>query len=150
MSDKARDRIIQIRYVKMLPSDGLVEVKASNTFSGEPPYEWHMMPALYDDHLKRIFYRLDLLSNCANMKLDAPVIKFHLGYLDKVLDAMWAEVDKAENEGKMNPDWRSEILDMWLSIEGKIGRHNPEAVAEYIKKNGLDQLTSDPTEIGMS
>jgi hypothetical protein len=48
----------------------------------------------------------------------------------------------------MNPDWCSEVLDMWLSIEGRVGRHDPLSVSTFIRNNDVEDLKSDPFEIG--
>jgi hypothetical protein len=152
MSESKKRKIVQIRYTLMDPSDGLIKIKAENILSNQGSYPWATMPALYDDHLRRIIYRLDLLCECANVKGDAAynrIIYKNLEYLDKVLDDMWGEVEKADKEGNMNADWRCGILDMWLLIEGRVGKHDPESVIDYIKINGSEDLKSDPIEIGM-
>jgi hypothetical protein len=149
-----KNKIIQIQYSVKNSTKGLVDITAINTFESSPkPYDVTKMPLSYEEHLRRVFYRLELLSACAEWKGDSQitnVISSNLGYLDKIIVAMEDEAEAAalvEKEEEYNLDWRCGVFDAWLSIEGRVGRHDPESVSQYIKEGG-EELSSDAFEIG--
>jgi hypothetical protein len=144
------NNIRQIQYHLKSVHDNLIDIGAENVFANEE-YPWRVMPQMYEDHLKLILYRLRLLSHCADVEGAqdyVQTIRQNLQYLDKVLDAIWDEGSAAVEANIMNPDWRSEVLDMWLSIEGRVGRHDPLSVSTFIRNNDVEDLKSDPFEIG--
>jgi hypothetical protein len=154
MSKKEKDRIVQIQFFT-IPDKGMTLIKAMNTFLNkdhdDSEYDWRRMPLVYEKYLDIIFYRLELLSRCAESNYDADfnrVIRKNLGYLNKILDAIFKQANREMEGDRMNADWRCNVLDMWLSIEGRVGRHDPQSVANYIEEHGSDDLRSDPFEIG--
>ena len=155
ISDRKVNEIIQIQYHIESTNNNMTNINVENVFvnTGDDNkiYHWAVLPQMYEDHLKIVFYRLQLLSHCAETKLDhdlAQTIRCNLNYLNNVLDAMWIEASKAVNAKLMSSDWRSEVFDMWLSIEGRVGRHDPKSVSAFTRKNGLEELSADPFEIG--
>jgi hypothetical protein len=109
------------------------------------------MPQIYNKHLRRLFYRLDLLCMCYDSYPSEEftcILRKNLGYLDAVLDAVWDESFKAKEGGCLNADWRSETLDKWLAIEWKVGHHDPEAIGAFLKDHDPSELTCNPLELG--
>jgi len=157
LSDRKWDEICQIPYYLGPASDGLMEIRAKNVFMNpalpEADYAWSKMPESYRDYMKLIFFRLELLSFCAGVKGNSrynEVMQKNLGFLDKVLDIHWELADEAIQEGNMNADWRSEVIDMWLSIEARVGNHEPDTVDAFIEMRRDVDIKGDIFEIGKS
>jgi len=154
----ALGNIRQIRYfinVTSPPRKGFVDVWSINIFSPkDKPLEghWRWFPAAYTDHLKRIFYRFNVYFrvlddfNWGKRPQELNALKIYIGYLDKVLDAIWDEVRVAAENNTLNSTWRSTIFDKWLQIECLIGRHDADSLDAYKKAGKLFQ--DDPMELG--
>jgi hypothetical protein len=153
ITDRQITNIVQIRYFvkEKANGDSFIDVWARNIFLKDDDeskiYFWAKMPLVYENHLKRAFYRLDLLSYFAQWEGGddefKTTIKENLVYLDYVLDETW----KAAARANMHADWRSDVFDMWLSIEGRVGHHDPDSVHGFIEENGLSDLEEDAFEI---
>lgn len=150
-------RIRQIRYfinTNTPQRKGFIDVWSVNIYSkGQQDINhWRWLPAVYTDHLRRIFYRFNIyfsVLDCVKWgkrPQDLNALKIHISYLDKVLDEIWDEVRIAGEDDKLIPTWRSAVFDEWLRIEFLVGRHDPDALNAY-KKAGKT-LEEDPMELG--
>lgn len=146
--------IQQIQYFladKPTSIEGVTAVWAENIFAKEADqYHWRHMPSTYDNHLRLMFYRMELFFRCMNSgDLDADAtntIKKNIAFLDSVLDQVWDEALEAQE--RMNADWQSTTLNAWLVAEWNIGLHSPGAIRKFIADNGASALTLDAFELG--
>lgn len=148
----------------MTVSSKVVFDNKSNTYDKyEDPVYRATLPAAYRKHIARVIHRLDLYilvyvhlakSQVHNSWTDGKEInaalRKYIEYTDKVLDKIWDESAKAEKDLTLTPEWHSQTLDEWLTVEFFVQRHNPEAFEEYAKDiQRLADLQNNPFELGM-
>lgn len=109
------------------------------------------LPLTLKHHFSLFLYRLDLLSFCACWDGATIEVRMNAKYLAMVLDRIWEEAlqERHEYNEDISMDWRSETMDVWLCIEGRVGRHDPDSVEAYIEKEGIEELLSNPLLFGM-
>jgi hypothetical protein len=152
--------ILQIEFFsqpqKMLNS-GLIDIWSFNNLlksSADNPYHWRLMPTTYTAHLRRVFFRLELLKHAVlNAKGDTEMkyhVQRHLVHLDMTLDQVWEEARIAINCDQMTNEWRSPTMDQWLLIEYYVQRHNPFDVENFREEepDNHDKLKADPFQLG--
>lgn len=160
MKKREKDAITQIGYYfndeDEHDESGLDTVWAENKLldkkknPDEADYIYERVPSHYRPYLNIIFHRLDLLSYCADTAGPPDIILYNLEYLNAVLDGFWSEVAvKRSSRGGMDAEWRSEIMDTWLCIEGRVLMHEPKAVRKFINDASMEDLISDAFTIGM-
>ena len=156
----------QIRYiidkVTATKRSGLVNIWAYNTEArGREPYDWRWLPEVYREHILRLNYRFDLYMSILDhlvllKKTDTVAVevmetlKKYVAYLENVMDAIWEEVHNAENKDQLTPGWRSSHLDLWLTKEFHIGRHDQTAVTHFRTASDDGDLNDDALELGKS
>jgi hypothetical protein len=152
----------QIRYIinhkTKTKQSGLVNVWAYNTMGGEP-YDWRWVPKAYTEHLLRLNYRFDLYMTILDKLIlkkgkdtvaaeVMETLKKYVSYLENVMDAIWAEVRDAELEDQLTPGWRSSHLNLWLTKEYHIGRHDQMTVMHFRTVSDNINLNDDALELG--
>lgn len=141
---------------------GLVDVWAHNVF-GKTKGHWRWFPAIYTDHLPRIFYQLGLyieildffaLNRSQSTPSALTELKIYISYIDKVLDDIWEEARVADRDDVLTATWRCPTLDKWLVIEHTIGRHDEASIVDAYTGWKVDQMgpfmKGNPMELGKS
>jgi hypothetical protein len=113
------DRAIQVRYKLVQGNDELCTVTAQNTWRGEEPYVWRMVPSFLRVILQQIFWRKSVRASlytegCKNMDL-----KWYLHYLELTLDAMWEMGSDPANITEIPT-----ILRQWMTSDCMVGPHS--------------------------
>jgi hypothetical protein len=140
---------------------GLIDVWSENIL-GKTAAHWRWFPAVYTDHLQRIFYRLGLyfevLDSLVSHRASATSVairelKIYINYIDKVLDDVWEETRLADDSNLLTATWRSPAFDKWLVKEYVVGRHDGnslgDASAEWDASQSGPFLGENPMELGM-
>ena len=135
--------IYQIKYSLMAdgPNNEFTQVFANNILSRDPPYTWVQVPNHYVLWLDILFSWLSMWEWLIRNLSRGPAliaVKKYLAYLDRTLDAFFAEVQA--NAEDMTPDWSSRILDYFLCKEYHIGRHSTQRVQEWLRENDPNLL----------
>lgn len=121
------DEIVQIEYIiRHSPDPHLITVYGFNNRSNGDPYFWCRMPIRYDNSLRRILYKLELLKLVSNHpeieRIHTTSVLKYLAHVDKTLDRIWFEAMEADSGNVLTVDWRAPTLERWLLVEGNVQR----------------------------
>jgi hypothetical protein len=158
--NKIRQIVYRIETDGPAKRKGLIDVWADNVFAKSTGH-WRWFPAVYSDHLLRIFYRLGLyfeildflaLNRSASKSAAITELKIYINYIDKVLDDIWEETRIADQDNTLTATWRCPTLERWLLKEHTIGRHDEKSIRDASIEWNVDELgpfmTGNPMELG--
>ncbi|KAI0041167.1 hypothetical protein FA95DRAFT_768150 [Auriscalpium vulgare] len=159
----------QHRVSSQISEVGLCRVRSTNvasvTFSSVPNADdlytwetWRRVPSAYRGHLARACWRLctwraawEVLKDAGGDVWKSAVgrsVKRHVGFIGKVLDALWEELRLAAEGNTLGAECRSPTLDHYLRIEGVVDGFALRALEKYLEDHdeaSLDRV--DPLHI---
>jgi hypothetical protein len=136
---------------------GMIDIWEQNIYDADSAAHWRWFPAGYTKHLKLLLYRFNLYGSVYTLVREKKVItdrkvfadlRSYIGYMDKVLTAMWEETRVGGNSDDLGPDWRCITLEDWLRREHAIRRHSIKDIEKHVE-HFVDPMNDDPLELDM-